>query len=478
METAIIREKKQAKVRSQSYKTKKQVHTRTLPELELEIKGTPQDEIKKLILTSILPSISDYAILYGSGALTLYLNQIGFCKETSYYYLDFNYINKKTKKVAHMCQRDIDIVTDNPDYIIDVFKCYGEVTENSTSGSYASMLSNRGIKTITKYTFNLSSITDSTSRDNPVLYTMLCLLKRIYKKIDITIDFDIVEVIPEKSSESLDKLFKRLTKFWPISNLMRNFYFPIDEDGQMIPKMFSKPQYNSSKKIPTSFGLIDMLEVLKMNMYYHCNILPSTTGTGDYYRNATTKYYSLNYEKNHHSILTSALLTNFNPIINSNLVTFNLPSLPYSIAITQKELTETFFLTEDISKKTLEYLSDETTQCFCMEDFNKGIGISVLKCGHIMHTKCFAKYYIQKIQYKINLARRVVTEDEIESSNNNHQCPFCRKVYDDLSPHPERLGVNTTYFNHQDQMFTAEEVLKSTPFTISKQITPETDYDE
>ncbi len=444
-----------------SYKTFKH------PVQQFAIKPLETDEIKKTLINQLLPYLRGDALLCGSGAISIYQNQTGIGKDTSYKYFDFEYINLKTKGVIKTCQRDLDIITYDVCSIKKYLSTYGTLTDSRPSGKYSTLLNSRGIESIERVTLKIFDFPTLVGSSRANLMEML--IKKAYPWFTFCeLHVDIVALIPSTIGTVLQSRFKELSAEWPISNLMRNFYFAIDNEGQLIPKMFSKPSYFLNTSPLTQIGLIDMIEVLKMYCYYYDNVLPYTSSTGDFYKPLEDKkrYYKLDYTKSHQKILNMALLTHFNPIININLSKIGLPYIMFDPEKTTVDVIMKKFKYPIKIAKQAHASIKEGHMCFCMDEFSTKTPLFITKCGHVMHLSCFAKYYMEKIIYRMNLMNRIDPTVTIQSSSNNHQCPYCREKYDDLPPKPHSMALNTNYFNHQDQMYTVEEVIKSTPFVI------------
>lgn len=437
------------------------------PVSNLKVRVLPSDATKKRVIKMLLPHLKDWALLCGSGAITIYQNQTGIGSKSSYRNFDFEYLNPKTNETIKTCQRDLDIITYSSEYVKKLLSNYGTIIESKPSGRYSTLLNSRGIESIECIRMN---IFDYSSRpSSPYIELVKHLVKNAFPEhTKCELSLDIVTII--SSPTSLAKRFKDLSAEWPISNLMRNFFFVPDDEGQLIPKMFSKPMYNLRTRPITQVGLIDMIEVLKLYCYYYDNILPFTTSTGDTYRPLTPSktYYTIDYEKNNQKILNTALETNFNPIININLSKIHIPHLVYGPKMLSAFVIEKVFMLKPSIAEMAYRSIKEGHQCFCMEEFTPKTKIFITKCGHAMHLKCFAKYYIEKIIYRLNLMNgRIDATTTLQSSSNNHQCPYCRTDYDILSPKPHIVALNTNYFNHRDQMYSVEEIVMSTPFEIS-----------
>ncbi len=435
--------------------------TKTIRSTTYDIKPQESDEIKRMILGSILPSVSGRAILCGSGAICIYQNQTGIAPDSTYNYFDFFYANRETGEIMRTCNRDLDIVTIDPVLIKSIFGQYGSLTISKTASKYTPLFSERGIRSVERLTLHLFK-DYVPERANPVIKLLAQLLIKLYGDIDVELSFDVVTLV--NTGENIHHIFRTISKTWPISNLMRNFYFQIDDEGQLIPKMFSRPSYRKSVSSSSKIGLLDMLETLKMNIYMYDNTIAYSTNTGDRYAvHKKSKLFVPDYSKSHQLILNRALQTRFNPVINPNITRLILPSISYSSDLSAEQLSKTFHLSSSRATQALSFLKDGH-ECFCMEPFKPNIKIHVSKCGHSYHLNCFATYYLNKIIYKINLESG--HHSETESSNNNHQCPYCRESYDELPPKPSSMEENMNYFGQRDQVYSAEEVCRHTPFVV------------
>ena len=414
----------------------------------------------------MLQHLKGSALLCGSGAISIYQNQTGLGKETSYKYIDFEYIDLKTEKSIKICQRDLDIITYDAFSVKSCLSNYGTIDVSKPSGRYSTLLNCRSIESIERVKLNIFEY--AFTGYTPMNMFIKNLIKKAYPgftKCELYVD--IVTIIPSTPGVSLQKKFREISSEWPISNLMRNFYFTIDDDGQLIPKMFSEPSYPLKTRPLSHIGLIDMIEVLKMYCYYYDNVLPYTTSTGDFYKpqSASKSYHVIDYTKSHQKILNLALLTHYNPIINYNLSKMRLPYIMFSYKINAADIAKEFKFSNETATKACSSIKDGH-MCFCMDEFSPKTPIFITKCGHTMHLNCFAKYYIEKMIYKMNLMNRYDPSTPFQSSSNNHQCPYCRENYDELPPKPESVALNTNYFNHRDQVYTVEEVTSLTPFEV------------
>ena len=417
------------------------------------------NDLRTIYVKEILKNLSLNVLLTGSTGMSLYCNQMGYT-DTTYKYLAFNYVDDDGN-IVKKCVRDVDLISFDINVVKAILSGLGRVTSESSKESYSHVFKTRGIKRVEFLTLNLneSSLevkTCACSHSNNILHN---ILKHMLKSVgEISIKFDLIELVDVDKKRSLSHNFHKVTQQWPVSNLMRNFYYIVDEDCDLIPKTFAKPLYGKTKNI----GLINILEYLKMIMYYTDTQVPYITSSGDIYSEYVVDDEGY-YEKKSAIIIQNAITKHYNPIINPHIKNMYLPSIKYRKDIEIKVLQDTFKLPEDKALMLKKNIDEHEMTCVCGDEYVKDINVIVLKCGHMMHTYCFSKHYIQKILYRINLSNATTTT---ESSNICNKCPYCRYEFDSLHAKPSSKILNRGYMNFIDQMYTYDEINTKTNFCI------------
>lgn len=426
------------------------------------------DEFKKTLLITIFNNMRQKCIILGSGAISLYLHQKSELKfHTSYRYMEYAIHDKitDTNEVEVDCyERDLDIVTYDAAKLVEILHNYGNI-KHSSSVNYSTLLSNRNVKSIHSYTIDLLNYKDYTRTSVLDILTLLIKMYNVPKSLNISID--IIEITKPVKRESMRTHFSHISKTWPVSNLMRNFYFNVDESGRLEPHMFTRPKYNITitPKIIKTIGLTDMIEYLKYIIYFFNNIVPKHTSSGDAYERTESVpncFVNKRGELTSERILINALKYKCNPIINPMLKLIKIPYVKFnSSEFNFKNITKIFKLSRKAASLALKSVASENS-CVCIEKFYKDTPVYIMKCGHVMHMQCFAKHYIQKMIYRLNmLSTRILT-----THSNNHMCPYCRTEFDTLPLVLRYMNTNDLYFGCEDLMYPIEEIEKHTPFKL------------